>query len=109
VTKTVSMKRVIIIGDETVEYRLEKEIHDLGATGLTFYVVHGVGAKGQRPRHAESANVKIEIICTVEVADKILAHVQKNYFPNYAVIAFVDDVEVLRSEKFGAPTGESKE
>jgi hypothetical protein len=54
------MKRVIIIGDEIVEHRLAKETHDLGATGFTFYIVHGVGAKGQRPRHAESANVKIE-------------------------------------------------
>jgi nitrogen regulatory protein P-II 2 len=91
------------------EYRLAKEIHDLGATGFTFYIVHGVGAKGQRPRHAESANVKIEIICTVEVADKILEHVEKNYFPNYAIIIFVDDVEVLRPEKFGARSPEVKE
>lgn len=86
-----------------------KEIHDLGATGFTFYVAHGVGAEGQRPRHAESANVKIEVMCTVEVADKILAHVEKNYFPNHAMIAFVDDVEVLRPEKFGARSPAIKE
>jgi hypothetical protein len=36
--KTVPMKRVIIIGDGDVEYRLAKEIHGLGATGSTFYV-----------------------------------------------------------------------
>jgi hypothetical protein len=108
-TKTVSMKRVIIIGDGDVEYRLAKEIHDLGGTGFTFYAVHGTGAKGERPRHGESANVKIEVICTGEVADAILAHVEKNYFPKYAMIAFVDDVEVLRPKKFGAKSGEVKQ
>ena len=39
----------------------------------------------------------------------ILAHVEKNYFPNYAMIAFVDDVEVLRPEKFGATSDSVKE
>jgi len=39
--KTVPMKRVTIIGDETVRYRVVKEIHDMSATGYTDFVVHG--------------------------------------------------------------------
>ena len=102
--KTVTMKRVIIIGDETVRYRIVKEIQNLGATGYTDYSVHGEGARGVRPRHAEPANVKIEVIATPEVAQRILDHIAKHYFDNYAMIAFLDDVEVLRGEKFGAKT-----
>jgi hypothetical protein len=100
--KTVSMKRLIIIGDNTVEYRLLQEIHAMGATGHTYYPVRGQGARGIRPRHAEPANTKIEVIATAEVAQQILEHVAKHYFEKYAMIAFLDDVEVLRGEKFGA-------
>jgi nitrogen regulatory protein P-II 2 len=101
--KTVPMKRVVIIGDETVEYRLVDEIHTVGATGFTYCLVHGEGTKGgERPRHAEPGNAKIEVICTAELADRILEHLMQNYFENYAMIAFVDDVQVVRGEKFGA-------
>jgi|SRR5579863_4934646 nitrogen regulatory protein P-II len=99
---TVPMKRVVIIGDETVEYRLVKEIRSIGASGYTYCLVHGEGEKGERPRHAEPANAKIEVICTTEIADQILEHVAENYFKDYAMIAFVDDVRVVRGEKFGA-------
>jgi Nitrogen regulatory protein P-II len=97
----VPMKRVVIIGDETVEYRIVKEIHDLGATGYTYYLVHGEGAGGERPRHGEPGNAKIEVICTPELAERILEHIAQHYFANYAIIAFLDDVEVIRGEKFG--------
>ena len=100
--QTVPMKRVTIIGDETVKYRLLQEIEGLGATGYTDCSAHGKGARGIRPRHAEPANAKIEVIATSEVATRILEHVAQNYFDNYAMIAFLSDVEVLQGEKFGA-------
>ena len=73
--KTVPMKRVAIIGDNTVEYRLLTEVRNLGATGYTCYPVHGQGARGVRPRHAEPGNTKIEVIAPPDVAQKILGHV----------------------------------
>jgi len=99
---TVRMKRITIIGDENVRYRIVKEIKGLGATGYTDCIVHGEGDRGIRPRHAEPANVRIEVIATPEVAHQIFEHIAANYFENYAMIAFLDDVEVLRGEKFGA-------
>ncbi len=101
---TVRMKRLTIIGDENVRYRLVKEVKELGATGYTEYRVHGEGERGIRPRHGEPANTKIEVIATPEVAHRIFEHVAANYFENYAMIAFLDDVEVLRAGKFGAKT-----
>jgi nitrogen regulatory protein PII len=98
--KTVPMKRVTIIGDDTVKYRIVQELQELGATGYTDCGVHGKGARGIRPRHAEPANTKIEVIATAEVAERILKHIAQHYFDNYAMIAFLDDVEVLRGEKF---------
>ena len=100
--KTVRMKRITIIGDETVKYRILKEVQEMGATGYTECMVHGTGARGIRPRHAEPANAKIEVIVTPEVAEQIFQYIADHYFENYAMIAFLDDVEVLRGEKFGA-------
>jgi nitrogen regulatory protein P-II 2 len=102
--QTVPMKRVTIIGDETVKYRILQEIERLGATGYTECPAHGKGARGIRPRHAEPANVKIEIIATAEVAGRILEHIAEHYLQNYAMIAFLSDVEVLQGEHFGAKT-----
>lgn len=102
--KTLPMKRVTIIGDNTVEYRILQEVHSMGATGYTCFPVRGKGARGIRPRHAEPANIKIEIIATPEVAQQILEHMAAHYFEQYAMIAFLDDVEVLNGEKFGAKT-----
>jgi nitrogen regulatory protein P-II 2 len=100
--QSVMMKRVVIIGDNTVEHRLLAEIESKGATGYTCYAARGRGARGIRPRHAEPGNTKIEVIATPEIAREIIEHVAKNYFDNYAMIAFMDDVEVLQGQKFGA-------
>ena len=99
---TVRVKRVTIIGDDDVAYRIVQEIQELGATGYTYAVVHGKGQRGIRPRRAEPSNAKIEVIATAKVAQRILEHIAENYFDQYAMIAFLDDVEVLRGEKFGA-------
>lgn len=100
--KTFRMKRLVIIGDECVRYRLVAEIQQMGAVGYTDYVVHGKGSRGVRPRHAEPPNVKIEVIATQKVVERIFQHVSENYFDKYAMIAFMDEVDVLRGAKFGA-------
>jgi Nitrogen regulatory protein P-II len=97
---TVRMKRISIIGDSTVQYRILREVKELGATGYTWFAANGQGERGVRPRHAEPANTKIEVIATPELAHRILEHVARNYFENYAMIAFLDDVEVVRGQKF---------
>lgn len=97
---TVAMKRIVIIGDNDVEYRLVNEVQVLGASGYTCCDARGQGERGIRPRHAESGNTKIEIIATSEVAHKILEHVATHYFDKYAMIAYLDDVQVLQGEKF---------
>jgi hypothetical protein len=97
---TVRMKRITMIGDSTVQYRLLEEIKEFGATGYTWFPANGQGDRGIRPRHAEPANAKIEVITTPELANRILEHVAQNYFEKYAMIAFLDDVEVVRGEKY---------
>ena len=99
--QTFAMKRVTIVGENSFEERLVKELHELGATGYTYTVVHGEGARGARPSTWNGPNAEIEVIVTPAVADRILEHVAKNYFESHAIIAYADDVQVIRPEKFG--------
>lgn len=98
--ETVVLKRVVIIGDCDLEARLLKEILALGATGYTCHDVRGEGTRGIRPRYEKTGNVKIEVIASRDVAQKILEHVAKSYFDDYAMIGFIDDVEVLEGQQF---------
>jgi hypothetical protein len=39
-------------------------------------------------------------VCDVLTAETVTAHLQTRYYEDYAMILFVADVAVLRSEKF---------
>jgi hypothetical protein len=44
--------------------------------------------------------VRIEIVCSEELAATIASTVSEKYYQDYAMILFEHDVRVLRSEKF---------
>jgi len=44
--------------------------------------------------------VRIDILCEAAVADAIAAHLQSTYFAAYAMVCYLSDVSVLRSNKF---------
>lgn len=48
----------------------------------------------------EGKNIRLEAIVSEEVALNILKRLQEAYFPYYAVVAFVENVEVVRGDKY---------
>ena len=61
----------------------------------------GGGQHGERDGHwPMSGNVRIEILCEAAVADAIALHLQSAYFATYAMVCYLSDVSVLRSNKF---------
>lgn len=48
----------------------------------------------------EGQNIRLETIVSEEVALRILQRLQEEYFPHYAVIAYVENVWVVRGEKY---------
>jgi len=94
------LKLVTIIADEVIEKRLVADVKKLGAKGYTIGKAHGEGAKGERMSEWEGENVRLETLVSESVAEKIMAHLAKEYFPNYTIIAYLSDVAVLRGEKF---------
>jgi nitrogen regulatory protein PII len=97
---TVMLRKVTIVAEALLEDRMLRELRALGARGFTIGEVRGEGSRGIRAVDWEGRNVRIETIVAPAVADRILEHVAANYFEDYAVIAWVDDVGVVRGDKY---------
>ncbi len=95
-----TVRLVTIIAEPVLKDRLIHEIQALGAHGYTISEVHGEGTRGIHASQWQGGNVKIETIVSPEVAERIVEVVADQYFPNYAVIAYVTPVQVVRGEKF---------
>jgi nitrogen regulatory protein P-II 2 len=95
-----SMKRVTIISEALVAGRIQEDLLRLGASGYTTTKAEGRGSRGVRASQWEGRNEKIETVVTPEVANRICETLLADYFENFAVIAYVQDVEVIRGKKF---------
>ncbi|WP_304638629.1 P-II family nitrogen regulator [Pseudomonas sp.] len=90
-----------IICEAALEARLLKELEQLGAPGWTISDARGRGTRGVRSAGwANDGNIRVEIICNRELAERMAHAVQQRYYDNYAMVCFLSEVEVLRAQKF---------
>lgn len=97
---TTTLKLVTIISDRLLATDVVSEICELGARGYTITEAQGQGERGIKPLDWEGANSRIEAVVSPEVADKIIEHLAEKYFKHHGLIAFVQDVEVVRGERY---------
>jgi nitrogen regulatory protein PII len=96
-----SRKLVTIVTEAVLEPELSEELEDLGASGYTVTNARGSGSRGIRDAGwFSSSNIRIEVVCSDEVAQAIARHLRRKYYDHYAMILFESDVRVLRPEKF---------
>ena len=70
-------------------------------TGYTSYEVGGRGDSGLRGQGLpEEKNIKIEVVLTEQSAEKIVEEIARTLFSDYAIILYLSDVQVARTEKF---------
>ena len=94
-------KIVTIVTEAILEEAICEALVKLGATGYTITDARGSGSRGVRNAGwSTSGNVRIEVICSVDLAKQIEEHMQKFYYENYAMVLFETNVSVLRPEKF---------
>jgi nitrogen regulatory protein P-II 2 len=98
--RTASLRKVTIVAEALLEERLLRLVRESGARGFTVGEVRGEGSRGVRASDWEGKNVRIETLVSPEVADRLLEHVAEAYFPQFAVVAWVEDVEVVRGDKY---------
>ena len=98
--QTVALKLVTVVAEAFLEDRLLRELRGLGAKGYTLSEVRGEGSRGVRASEWEGKNIKIELLVSPAVADRMLAHLADHYFTHFAVVAYLQTVEVVRGEKY---------
>ncbi|CAN5720744.1 nitrogen regulatory protein P-II [soil metagenome] len=94
------LKLVTVIAERILRSRLVSEVRDLGARGFTLSEVTGEGSRGVRASEWEGSNIKLEMIVAGDVAESIVAHISATYFEYHAVIVYVQDVDVVRGDKY---------
>ncbi|MEM6785351.1 MAG: DUF3240 family protein [Bacteroidota bacterium] len=98
--KTIPLKLVTVVAEYLLRDKLVKEIGKLGVTGFTVTDAEGQGPRGNRAGVYEGRNVRMECVCSPEAATRVLKHLSDYYFEHYAVIAWVQTVEVVRGDKY---------
>lgn len=85
----VTQQLVTIVCEAILESYLERELPELGAEGYTITDARGMGHMGKRSGGwRKESNIRIEILCSEETAEKLISHILKKYQDNYALIVF---------------------
>ena len=100
-------EKVVIIAERLIAGDICELIENIGATGYTVIPAAGKGSGSNRARSDrftlvdDFANVKIEIIVPHrEMAETIIESVTEQFFTDYSGISYIEDVKILRVQKF---------
>lgn len=96
-----SRKLITIVTEAVLEAEVCEELLTLGASGYTVSDARGRGSRGVRDAGwSSSSNIRIEVVCSGDIAQRIEQHMRSKYYNDYAMIIFESDVRVLRTDKF---------
>jgi len=96
-----SRRLITIVTEAVLEAELCETLETLGATGYTVSNARGSGHRGIRDAGwSSSSNIRVEVVCNEEVAQRIAHYLRDHYYSDYAMILFESEVRVLRPEKF---------
>ena len=90
-----------VICEAALEKKLLADLEQHGAPGWTISDARGRGARGVRSAGWDTeGNIRVEIICSQDIAERLATHLQDQYYANFAMVCYLAQVEVLRPEKF---------
>ena len=98
--------KVVIITEKMILNQVAALIEAAGARGYTVTPAGGKGSRGIRSTGRAVvidgfSNVKIEVITgSKEAANRIADEVTERFFDNYSGITYLEEVEILRQDKF---------
>ena len=89
----------------TCEILAQKNIIDIlkkhEISGYTIYEVDGNGSRGLRGQGLKNEkNVKVEVIMQEEKLQDVVEEISRTLFTDFALVLYVSDVGVIRTEKF---------
>lgn len=90
-----------VVTEAVLERDLVAELESLGVRGYTITEARGKGSRGRRQSDwAQEGNIRIEIVCDPALAEQVATRLRERYYEHYAMILFMQDVDVLRAGKF---------
>lgn len=100
------MKRTVvcltIVAEAVLEQRLLDDLANVGARGWTSTAARGSGPMNRRVSDLEGGSIRLEALLPPAAAEDMWVILRDEYFPDYAVVAWSYDVQVARSEHYGA-------
>lgn len=98
---THSRTLLVVICEAALERVLVEDVFRFGAHGYTIADVRGGGRGGTREGAWEAdRSIEVKVICDADVAERLAAHLLATYGEHYSVTIYLDEVRVLRPEKF---------
>jgi nitrogen regulatory protein P-II 2 len=94
---------VTIIAESILERRLLDDLESVGALGWTVTTAQGHGPRDRRVSEIEGGNIRVEVLASQDVVERIWDLLEEHYFPDYAMAAWCHRVEVARPQRY---TGE---
>ena len=99
--KLYGVKLLTITCEILVQQNVIEVLNKHKVSGYTTYEVDGDGSKGIRGQGFKNEkNVKIEVVLSEQKLQDVVEEIARTFFSDYAIILYVSDVGVLRSEKF---------
>jgi nitrogen regulatory protein P-II 2 len=95
-----SVTCLTIVAESVLEERLLAVIGECGARGWTVSMAQGHGPSSHGVSGIEGGNVRVETLVTEDVAARIWASLEADFFPHYAVSAWAYDVRVARMARY---------
>jgi nitrogen regulatory protein PII len=90
-----------VVTEAVLERELLGELDALGVRGYTITDARGKGSRGRRQSDwSQEGNIRIEMVCEPALAERVARHLRERYYDHYAMILFLQDVSVLRPDKF---------
>ena len=96
------LRLVTVVGEAVIMEDVAEKGLELGATGYTLTEVAGHGSRSARNVASTTGarTMKVEFVVPADVAVSILTHVSHQYFDDYACIAWLADVQVVRGQQY---------
>ena len=96
----VAMTCVTVVAESLLEQRLVDDLRRCGALGWTITPARGAGSAHRMVSEFEGGNVRIEVLASRDVVERIWQLLESDYFTHYSVVAWASEVEVLRGDHF---------
>ena len=95
------MKCLTIVTESLIEQRIADDLRACGALGWTITPARGMGPSNRRVSELEGGHNRFDVLVDDSVCARIWDVLERDYFPDYAVTAWVSTVEVARPERYG--------